>query len=40
MTVLTTPPDLDAFVRREGRLPCLGDTPPWHHRGWLLAYVI
>jgi hypothetical protein len=40
MTALTTPPDLDAFVRREGRLPRLGDTPPWHYRGWLLAYVM
>jgi hypothetical protein len=41
MTALTTPPDLVAFVRREGRLPRLGDTPPpWRYCGWLLAYVI
>jgi DGQHR domain-containing protein len=34
-------PDLADFLRREKRLPHLGDaTPPWHYRGWLLAYVI
>jgi hypothetical protein len=33
--------DLGAFVEREQRLPRLGDVvPPWHYRGWLLAYVI
>jgi hypothetical protein len=37
----TTASDLTTFVRREGRLPRLGDTqPPWHYRGWLLPYII
>jgi hypothetical protein len=41
MTKLITPPDLPAFIERQGRLPLLGDTPPpWHYRGWLLPYVI
>jgi hypothetical protein len=32
---------LTAFVRQTGRLPYVGDTPPpWHYRGWLLAYVV
>jgi hypothetical protein len=32
---------LAAFLNRHGRLPRLGDVPaPWHHRGWLLPYVI
>jgi N-6 DNA Methylase len=41
MTAITAPPDLTAFVRREGRLPRLGDKPPpWRYRGWLLPYLI
>ena len=41
MTALITPPDLAAFLQREGRLPRLGDRPPpWSYRGWLLTYVI
>ena len=41
MTALITPPDLAAFLQREGRLPRLGDRPPpWHYRGWLLPYVL
>ncbi|MCC6420258.1 MAG: hypothetical protein IT429_18650, partial [Gemmataceae bacterium] len=36
-----SPPDLDDFMARHGRLPRLGDSPaPWHYRGWLLPYVI
>lgn len=34
-------PDLTAFCQRDRRLPRLGDRPPpWHYRGWLLAYGI
>jgi hypothetical protein len=34
-------PDLVDFVRRERRLPRLGDTPArWKYRGWLLPYAI
>jgi hypothetical protein len=41
MTAPTLPLDLTAFIQRERRLPRLGDMPPpWHYRGWLLAYVI
>jgi hypothetical protein len=41
MTPRTPPLDVNAFIQRERRLPCLGETPaPWHYRGWLLAYVI
>jgi hypothetical protein len=33
--------DIVAFVHKHGRLPRVDDEPPpWHYRGWLLAYVI
>jgi hypothetical protein len=38
---MSTISSLGAFVDQNHRLPRLGDTPaPWHHRGWLLAYVV
>jgi len=41
MTVALTRQTPGDFFLEHGRLPRIGDPiPPWHFRGWLLAYII